>query len=267
MRIAIARAQILELHFESPEDLEGLPQQGRRLVADLREIDARLRLLSERETPSLQAMLNRAVVLAVLEDPAARAESDRAVLAAPQSIKPLLVRARLRRHWRERRGALDDVQRALALEPDDPRCLALRGALKSELGDPQSGLADLDRAERLGAPPSIHQSRARALLDLGQPKAAAEACSRSIAVDADDVRAYILRARAFRGLGEWDRAIADVEQAIARSTQRPEMLPALTVEYTRCLIHRPDRLPRVLALVRAASVSGPPRGAIARRAE
>lgn len=71
------------------------------------------------------------------------------VLTGGEDTRALSVRAIVRQRDGRLGAALDDVERALRLEPRDPGLLAQRGHLRAAMGDLRVGLADLDHAIRI----------------------------------------------------------------------------------------------------------------------
>lgn len=95
------------------------------------------------------------------------------VLTGGEDTRALSVRAIVRQRDGRLEAALDDVQRALRLEPRDPGLLAQRGHLRASTGDLRVGLADLDQAIRLD--PSVawfHDTRRWVHELLAQPELA-----------------------------------------------------------------------------------------------
>ncbi len=170
----------------------------------------------------------------------------------PSRRTPIWCRARVRRLSGDRRSALVDVESALALAPGDPRLLELRGILKTESGNHQGALIDLDRAILRGAPGTVRAPRASALMALGRNEAAVRDWSLALDEDPEDAGAYLGRARALIQLRLHDRALVDLEQAADWATDSPSLLPRIAAAYTLCLGSRPDQFPRWLSLVRRA---------------
>src|SRR5205814_707100 len=162
---------------------------GQRLQADLRAAAEGLR-----GSTSLDQRLQLAIILSTLRDRSASTVAQEATAIAPTSAKAWLIRARVDHHAGDRDAALEAVERGLLLEPDDPRFLALRGQLHTERGHPEEGLADLERAGRLGAGAIVGLPRSEALLALGRPESAIDACSAALAIDPEDPRSYHNRA-------------------------------------------------------------------------
>jgi tetratricopeptide (TPR) repeat protein len=192
------------------------------------------------------------VILSALDDPSAESEAGRALAMTPESADAYLVRARVRRRAGDRRAALADVESALALAPGDPRLLELRGVLKTEMGNPDGALIDLDRAILRGAQGTVRVARALALSALGRNEAARQDWSLALDYDPEDPQAYLGRAWALIRLGRPNRALVDLEQAAAWAGDHPRLLPRITAAYALCLGARPDRLPRWLGLAHRA---------------
>jgi tetratricopeptide (TPR) repeat protein len=190
-------------------------------------------------------------MLAELGEPAeALASADLAVALVPESSDALAVRARVRHQLGDLAGALDDVAAGLELRPGDATLLTLRGGWMVEVGACSTALTDLNQALRHGVSASALAARGRALMGLGQTKQAIESWSRALEADPDDPRPYLDRARAFRSLHAWDQALADLERAAELANRRPEIMGRTILEYTACLVGRPDRIYRIKTLLR-----------------
>jgi tetratricopeptide (TPR) repeat protein len=254
--LALGRIEDL-LWLKSPDDLAVLPGGEQALRQDLRQAAERLRVLAEAEghrpaeapAPVL-IHRTRAVILAALDDPAALAEASRAVSLAPESDGSYLVRARVRRHFGDRTGALADVEAGLVHEPADPRLLELQGLLETETGHPGAALVVLNRAVVRGASARVHAPKALALMALGRNEEAVEQWSLALTDDPEDPRLYLGRARALIRLRHWARALADLEQADDWVGDRPALLTRITLVTATCLPARPDRLAQWLTRAR-----------------
>lgn len=251
IRALLASGRAEDLQLDRPSVLRELPGPRQTVRAELRA--AARRLESSGDDPL--ALRNRAVILAALGDPRAGSVANRAVMLDTASPRALLVRARVRRLIGDRDGAREDVADALALDPDEPRLLELRGVLAFEAGDPHAALADLDRAVQLQGTPTVQAHRGEVLLALNRPREAEMAWSAQLAIDPESPAAFLGRARAFERLDLWDQALADLEAAIGESADRPKLLVRITLAYAACLHDRPDRLPRVVSLARRALVA------------
>ena len=143
--------------------------------------------------------------------------------------------------------ALEEVAVGPCAAPEDPESDRTPGDLiRVEAGDFEAGLVNLKVAEGPGARlRRSARSMARALLaSLGRHRQAAEVWSRLIQDDPLDAGAYLGLAEARRSLGEWDRALAALEEAAALVEDRSPLLRRMALAYASCLVARPDRLPR-----------------------
>jgi tetratricopeptide (TPR) repeat protein len=250
-RVALALGRDADLGQLHPDDADRLPVGGLALRRDLRAAADRLRPRSD-GTGGLPALLTRAAVLSALGAYAeALADADRAVALHPDSPQAVLTRARVRRRSGDLAGALADAEHGTAVDPDDARLIALRGSLLVETGRPIEGLAALELASTRGAGAPAHAARARAWHDLGRYAEARDAWNQALITDPDDPGAFVGRARAFLRLGQWDQALADLEDATDLAPADPPTRRALFLTYASVLPARPNRLPRVVSLARA----------------
>ena len=249
-RIRLARGLDLDRWPESPAAFDDLPLAGASLRGDL--VAAADRLLGtigpREQAPDLR--LRRAVLLSAARDePAALAEVDRVLASSPGSTAAWLVQARVRHRAGQLDRALADVAAGLAVAPEDPALLKLRGMIEVDCGQAGPGFADLADAYHRGLPSARGAVMAAALGALGRHEAAAEVWAELVEADPDDPRAHLGLATARRRLGQWDRALASLESAAALVEPGTPAAWRVALAYTACLPARPDRLGRVLALL------------------
>ncbi|MDB5352246.1 MAG: serine/threonine protein kinase [Planctomycetota bacterium] len=250
-RTLLASGRFDDLRFDDPEEVRLLPAGGPALAASLRAAAEHL----ARVEPSEVVRCTRAAILAAMRDfEAAEAEATRAIKAAPSSPRAWLVRARVRLDRGDRRGAGEDVIHGLEHEPDDPRLVGLRARLRVESGDPAGALADLDRAALRCSGIALDRPRAEARTRLGLGRAALSDWNRLAQHDPSDPTAFLGRARAFACLGQWEQVLADLEHAADLAGDRPDVLAAIALTYTRCLPAHPERIGRIVGLARLAGV-------------
>jgi tetratricopeptide (TPR) repeat protein len=189
------------------------------------------------------------VILAALgEHDAAVAAATRALDLSPYSPRAYLIRGRVRAFGGDRQGARDDVERGLNIQFNEPGLLELRGVLRAADGDPHRALQDYNQALVSGAFGRIHVHKAPTLVALGLVEAAILEWSLALRRDPELPEAYLGRARGQVGLGRWDLALADLEQAASWAHADPRIELGIVAAYFRCLRSRPDRLPRWFAL-------------------
>jgi Tfp pilus assembly protein PilF len=122
----------------------------------------------------------------------------------------------------EYRAAVADLDRALALVPDDARGLALRGEYARTLGRHDDALRDLARAVALDpAHDYAWASLGATRLALGDPAAALADLGRALALRPDYPWALIRRARVWRALGDPARQLADLDRAVTLQPDSP----------------------------------------------
>ncbi len=253
-RLALGRGD--EIDVERPEDIEALPVGGPALRADLRRLAAALQAAAVSAPPAVEfrQRATRAVVLAALRDQSAVAEADRLIALAPLSSQGYRILeasySALSRSYSRRKRA--DAARALNLEPGDPRLWELRGEIHvceekfaAALADPRPRARPRWRGAITRPPRPLLDSRlstrgGRRMTGLPRPH------------DPDDPHAYLGRAGAFLTLKQWDQALADLEQAAGWADGRPTLLLRIFSAYGRCLPHRPEQAPRLVALLMRA---------------
>jgi tetratricopeptide (TPR) repeat protein len=113
---------------------------------------------------------------------------------------------------------LGDLERAIALSPDDVLAHALRAALLRETGRASEALAGYERVIALApADPSAREGRGRCLLELDRPAEALEAFHRALTLAPARGSAVFGRARAYRALGRETEARADLRRILRDS--------------------------------------------------
>ncbi|MFF7950645.1 tetratricopeptide repeat protein [Streptomyces griseorubiginosus] len=162
------------------------------------------------------------------QDPAvARGDTPRAPEGAPAALLADLARAHrgrayVRGELHDYEAAIDDLDRALALEPDSPSAHSVRGEYHRALHHDDAALRDLDRGIALD--PAHHfawASRGALHLTRGDLRAARADLDRSLELNPDYVWALVRRARVWRGLGDPARRLADLDRAVALQPDWP----------------------------------------------
>jgi len=252
-RTLFALGRVREIKIDHPETLKNLPIRGASLRSAMR---AAVELLGPDTNGTgfvaLHSLQNRALILAALGDATAVREASRAIRLAPLAAQPYLIRARVKHHQGDLKGALKDTNSGLELQPENSRLWELRGILNLELGKPETTLNDLNRALALGGGEFVRPARARALQALGDANGAVRDWSLALARDPEDPTAFLGRSRALLALDRWNQAFADLEQAAAWAGDRPALVVQVALESLRYLPKHPDQLPRVIALTRRA---------------
>ncbi len=261
-RVALASGREADLGLFQPDDVARLPLGGAPLQRDLRAMADRLGAKVERGAPA-STHLTYAVILSSLgRHDDALAEANRGVALVPGSAGALLTRARVRVRAGDRLGALRDLEKAIAIDPDDSRLLAFRGRLFVDEGRlfrdksrVAAGLADLDTALLRGVGGATHAHKARGLSALEAPASALAEWSQALNEDPQNPELFLGRALDSLRSGQWHLALADLEDAAQHAADHPAILSRITLAYAACLPARPNRLPRVLMLARQSARS------------
>lgn len=116
----------------------------------------------------------------------------------------------------DRMAAVAELGRALALTPDDPRTLGLRGEFLRAVGLLMEAAADLERATALDpADAYAWASLGATRLALRHPEGARTALDRALALKPDYGWALVRRARVARELGDPEGRLSALDRAVA----------------------------------------------------
>ena len=275
--LAARRFDLLQL--DRPDEVARLPLGGPRLRLDLQAAASGLeRLAQSRKDETFRASLAEAVILAALgEQKAAVAVATRAVNVSPYSPRAFLIRARVRSHGGDARGAWEDVARGLKVQSNEPGLLELRGELRAAAGERRrarrgasqaaagehpralveleadaqehrGALDDLNLAIASGAMDHVHIHKASSLVALGEIDKAIIEWGLALRRDPELPEAFLGRAQAQILRSQWDLALADLEQAASWAHSDPKIELRIVGAYFLCLEQRPGRWRRWLTL-------------------
>ena len=131
-------------------------------------------------------------------------------------------RAKTYKEERDFARASADLERALALRPNDPGALVNRGNLFYLEGDPGRALADLDRAiEADGRLADAWNSRGAVRSSLGRHEEALADFDRAIALHGSFAEAYLNRANTLVAMGRIDAAFPDFNTYVLSEPDDP----------------------------------------------
>ncbi len=151
------------------------------------------------------------------------ADLDRAIAINPRSTKAYISRATNNFLLNNSRAAVDDANRALKIKPNEARAFTIRAAAKIALSDLAGASTDAARAISLS--PDLSEAYSirglTKLLNGEYPNAIAD-LDRSIALDPTSADAYTLRSQARRFLGNLTGARSDIDYVIGRKTNLAE---------------------------------------------
>lgn len=176
--------------------------------------------------PFFEVHVNRADMARELgDDDSALRDLDYALELEPDQVDSLINRADILLAMGDSERAGADIRYGLSLEPGNPHLLAARAALLADTGDKEGALASYSAALR-EAPDFAAAWANRAALEysLGQTTAAVDDLDHAIGLT-DNPALRVNRAIALQDLGEHERALADLEAALADgSIDDPEVL-------------------------------------------
>jgi serine/threonine protein kinase/predicted Zn-dependent protease len=250
-RAVLAAHRYGDLELVRPEEIALMPVGGAWLSDDLRAAVKALDDWGRNDGASrYRALLNQAIILSALGDhKQALQRADRALALAKHASQVRLIRARILHRAGRRTEAMAEIEEGKKLAPSDPGLLELEGALLTENGHPDRGLAYLDEAIVRAPDPFTHMHRARALARLGEDEEAVRAWSMALRADAQFPQAFLGRARCYIRLRHWDRALADLEQAAAWAQDDVPLHLGIMFTYATCLQERPESFDRWVLLM------------------
>jgi tetratricopeptide (TPR) repeat protein len=112
--------------------------------------------------------------------------------------------------------ALEDFDKALAISPNDAKCICERGLVKQKTGDFLGAYIDFTRSiETYRNNPEAYFYRAVLANKLKLPQICISDLCRAIELDPDFISAYYQRGLVYFDLGEYEKAIHDLSKAIS----------------------------------------------------
>lgn len=165
-------------------------------------------------------------LLRQIEEAVAAGNTDEAMLLMAKALVYIEDPERLARvyvsrgHLNLRLGrnddALEDLDAAVRLAPDDPVPAEARGIAYYQLKRPGLAIPDLDRALALGTTePAAFTARGNLYLDYGNPLGALAAYDRALDLDPTYTEATFQRGYVYSRLGHFDLAVEAFNQVVA----------------------------------------------------
>lgn len=126
--------------------------------------------------------------------------------------------------------AIDDLTRAITLDPEYRDALYNRGVVYEEVGEYSRAVEDYTRVIALDKDEVIvYYNRGVAYFRLGEFVKAADDFSRAIAIRADYTDAYTNRGATYFNLGEYDKAVADYTRALEIDPENTQARSSLEI--------------------------------------
>ena len=138
---------------------------------------------------------------------------------------PLGYTMRARSYMQQGRNdlAMADAQRALSLDPKQPRALTMRGTMRYLGRDYAGARTDLEEAVRLDSREAVPWNSLGAVhLAQGHTDLAIQAFTRAVDLKPDYAEAYLNRALAYCALKQFDRAMPDFDASIRLQPGNPK---------------------------------------------
>jgi len=145
-------------------------------------------------------------------------------LTSTLQVRALLLEAKQLLDESKSSLALETLDRALELDPDDPDVLALRGSCLTRLGRHEAALEVYDRVLEIDPDPmpTTYYNRALSKAGLGRHEQALEDYDRAIELEPDSARAHFYRAVSKASLGRHRTALPDFDRALELAPRYPE---------------------------------------------
>ena len=113
------------------------------------------------------------------------------------------------------RQAIEDLDWALKVDPQDAQAYCCRGVVRCKLGNYQDAISDFNQALRLNFQDAIvYRNRGKARFKLGDRQGAIADFNLGLQMQPDDTLLYLARGNVYHATGNYDAAIKDYTQAI-----------------------------------------------------
>jgi tetratricopeptide (TPR) repeat protein/S1-C subfamily serine protease len=173
----------------------------------------------------------RAVMKSTLGDmKGALEDQNMGIKLNPDHENSYVARSWLRSQMGDKKGAIEDVELAVKLNPNSDHVYRMRARFKSDAGDKEGAMADINKAIQI-APENADAYFVRAGFknDLKDYEGAIKDLNRSIQIDPYDVNAYVDRGSVKSEKGDPQGAIIDLNKAL-------EIDPNFYLAYTRLIL-------------------------------
>jgi Flp pilus assembly protein TadD len=143
-------------------------------------------------------------------------DMNKAIAIDPRNATLYFNRGVAKTGLKDIKGAISDYDRAIAIDPKDAGAYKNRSIIKSELGDNNGAISDANRAIALKPNDGkSYNARGIAKIRLGDYQGAIQDANRAIALNANDSWAYLIRAISKVQSGDKKAGLEDLNSAIA----------------------------------------------------
>jgi tetratricopeptide (TPR) repeat protein len=151
---------------------------------------------------------------------------NRAIAMDPKSAAGYYLRGNLYSLLNNQAKAIEDSSKAIELDPKYAAAYVVRGESYSAKGEYQRAITDFSRDLELAptAPAAIYFRRGEAYLSLHNSGKAIDDFSKTVELDPKDVAAYVKRGTAYVSLGEYCKALNDYDKALELEPNNAEAL-------------------------------------------
>jgi tetratricopeptide (TPR) repeat protein/S1-C subfamily serine protease len=201
-----------------PNDLTW-PNQKSQIFQDSKQYNKAIDIYNEiiQKRPEAYAYYNRGLAKSALGNKKeAIADYDRALAINPKDVVAYNNRGVVKSALGNKKEAIADYDRALAINPKYAEAYNNRGNAKDDLGDKKEAIADYDRAIAINPKHAeAYNNRGLVKSALGNKKEAIADYDRALAINPKYVVTYYNRGNAKSALGNKKEAIADYDRALA----------------------------------------------------
>ena len=146
--------------------------------------------------------------------------NDSLSLHYPDNAKTITNHANIKLDMGQIQGAIAELEKALALDPNEDKIYSLYGLAYSKLGLKEKAIAHFSQAIELNPKSAINYvNRAVAYMKSGEYQQALEDCNKAISLDDRLTLAYRNRASIWSKVGELEKSLSDMDTCTNREPQ------------------------------------------------
>ena len=157
----------------------------------------------------------------------------KAIELEPNNAKWYSWRGYIRGYLSDSQEAVDDYTKAIEIDPNNADFYLKRGWRKRDLGDYQGAIDDYSKAIEIDPNYCVYDDRARAKTELGDYQGAIDDLSISIEMDPKNISAYLCRAEIKRELKDYKGAVEDLTKV---KEIRPNAYDRISIGHYKSII-------------------------------